>query len=111
LIQPPRSSDDVLPETLSYHGLKELVGRRGQARGLMLPSGSVIVEGKSYDAISEGMPIEPLEPVIVVGISTQRLIVRPDHTLQAELVAPDEAAATPFNEPLIKDIPDPFAEA
>jgi membrane-bound ClpP family serine protease len=111
LFQPPRSSDEVLPETLTYRGLKDLVGRRGQARGLMVPSGSVIVEGKTYDAISEGMPIEPLEPVVIVGVSTQRLIVRPDHTYPAELVEPDTVtAATPPNEPLIQDIPDPFAE-
>ncbi len=112
LIPRPRSSDEVLPETPTYRGLKELVGRRGQARGLMVPSGSVIVEGKTYAALSEGMPIEPLQPVIVVGVSTQRLIVRPDHTLRPELVEPDaNGAATPPDEALIQDIPDPFAEA
>jgi hypothetical protein len=110
LIPRPRSSDDVLPETPTYRTLKDLVGRRGQARGLMVPSGSVIIDGKSYDAISEGMPIEPLQPIIVVSVSTQRLIVRPDHTLRAELVEP-EAAAANANQPLVPDIPDPFADA
>jgi membrane-bound ClpP family serine protease len=110
LIQRPRSSDDVLPETPSYRMFKDLVGRRGQARGLMVPSGSVIIDGKTYDAISEGMPIEPLQPIIVVSVSTQRLIVRPDHTLRAELVEPQAAAANP-NQPLVPDIPDPFADA
>ena len=112
LIPRPRTSDEVLPETSTYRGLKELVGRRGQARGLMVPSGSVIIEGKTYDAISEGTPIEPLQPIIVVGVSTQRLIVRPDHMVHAELVQPNSVPeAVPADEPLIQDIPDPFAEA
>src|SRR5262245_60973872 len=41
LIQRPRTSDDVLPETLAYRGLKDLVGRRGKSKVLMVPSGSV----------------------------------------------------------------------
>src|SRR5262245_37148399 len=32
LIQRPRSSDEVLPETIAYRGLKDLVGRRGRAK-------------------------------------------------------------------------------
>jgi membrane-bound ClpP family serine protease len=111
LIQRPRSADDVLPETIAYRGLKHLVGRRGRAKGLMLPSGSVLIDGKSYDAVSEGMPIEPSQPVIVVNVSTQRLVVRPDNTIQAELADQSSAATlAKSNEPLVPDIPDPFAE-
>jgi membrane-bound serine protease (ClpP class) len=111
LIQRPRSADEVLPETIAYRGLKDLVGRRGRAKGLMLPSGSVLIDGKTYDAVSEGMPIEPSQPVIVVNISTQRLVVRPDNTIQAELADQASAATSAkSNEPLVPDIPDPFAE-
>src|SRR5215471_7951428 len=88
LVQRPRSSDEVLPETLAYRGLKELVGRRGKAKGLMVPSGLVVIDGKSYDAVSEGVPIEPGHAILVVGVSTQRLIVRPDNTILAELAEP-----------------------
>jgi membrane-bound ClpP family serine protease len=111
LIQRPRSADEVLPETVAYRGLKDLVGRRGKSRGLMVPSGSVVIEGKTYDAVSEGTPIEPNQSIIVISVSTQRLVVRPDNTIQAQLVAEQAppAAANP-NEPLIADIPDPFAE-
>jgi len=108
LIQRPKSPAEVLPETLAYRGLRELVGRRGQARGLMVPSGSVLIDGKTYDAISEGLPIEPHQPIIVVGVSTQRLIVRPDSTVRAELATPEAVAP---QGPLVPDIPDPFAEA
>jgi membrane protein implicated in regulation of membrane protease activity len=136
LIQRPRSSDDVLPETPAYRTLKDLVGRRGLAKGVMLPSGVVVIEGKSYDAVSEGTPIEAGQAILVVSVSTQRLIVRPDNTIRAELAAPpplpedapapdeefaaaslvgdETAASTPPasdpNVPLVQDIPDPFAD-
>lgn len=111
LIQRPRSSDEVLPETIAYRGLKGLVGRRGQAKGLMVPSGIVLVDGKTYDAVSDGKPIEPHQPIIVVGISTQRLVVRADNTIEAQLVEEQSSAtAAKDNEPLVADIPDPFAE-
>src|SRR5206468_57551 len=110
LIQRPRSADDVLPETMAYRGLKDLVGRRGKSKGLMVPSGSVVIEGKTYDAVSEGMPIEPQQSVIVIGVSTQRLVVRPDNTIQAQLVSEKIPLPANPNEPLIADIPDPFAE-
>jgi membrane-bound ClpP family serine protease len=111
LIQRPSSSDEVLPETLAYRGLKDLVGRRGQAKGLMVPSGMVLIDGKSYDAVSEGMTIEPHQPIIVVAVSTQRLIVRADNTIEAQLVeGQPSAASAKANEPLVADIPDPFAE-
>ncbi len=115
LIQRPKSSDEVLPQTITYRGLKDLVGRRGQAKGLMLPSGLVLIDGKSYDAVSDGMAIEQGQAVIVVGVSTQRLIVRPDTTIAAELADsrhPGEAAPAAESPagPLVTDIPDPFAE-
>ena len=111
LVGRPRHSDEVLPETVAYRGLKDLVGRRGQAKGLMVPSGSVLIDGKMYDAVSEGMPIEPHQPIIVVNVSTQRLVVRPDNTIQAQLAESSSThSAAPSNEPLVADIPDPFAE-
>lgn len=111
LVPRPSSSDEVLPETLAYRGLKDLIGRRGESRGLMVPSGSVLIDGKAYDAVSEGTTIEPHQAVLVVGISTQRLIVRPDNTIRAQLADASPTAATlPTNEPLVADIPDPFAE-
>src|SRR5262245_38835436 len=51
LVALPRSADEVLPETIAYRGLKDLVGRRGQAKGLMVPSGSVVIDGATYDAV------------------------------------------------------------
>lgn len=109
LVQRPRSAEEVLPETVAYRGLKDLVGRRGLSKGLMMPGGSVVIDGKTYDAVSEGQPIEPRQPVIVVSVSTQRLVVRADSTIEAQLAdQPPPSAAE--SQPLIADIPDPFAE-
>lgn len=117
LIQRPKHADEVLPETVAYRGLKDLVGRRGQAKGLMLPSGLVLIDGKSYDAVSDGMAIEAGQPIIVVSVSTQRLVVRPDNTIAAQLAeaspaeesSPQPAGPTTAG-PLVADILDPFAE-
>jgi membrane-bound ClpP family serine protease len=113
LIQRPKSADEVLPQTIAYRGLKDLIGRRGQAKGLMLPSGLVLIDGKSYDAVTDGMAVESGQAIIVVAVSTQRLVVRPDTTIPAELAEPiPEPAAVPEQTagPLVADIPDPFAE-
>jgi membrane-bound serine protease (ClpP class) len=111
LVQRPKSPDDVLPETIAYRGLKELVGRRGQAKGLMLPSGLVLIDGKTYDAVSEGVPIEAGQPILVVSVSTQRLVVRPDSNILAEFAAPTPAEnPSTSSRPLVPDIADPFAE-
>jgi Membrane-bound serine protease (ClpP class) len=108
LIPRPASPDEVLPDTENYRGLKDLVGKRGTARGLMVPSGIVLIENRQYDAVSEGTTIEAGQNVLVVGVSTQRLVVRPDHTIRAELVEPAAAAAS--SDPLAQQIADPFAE-
>jgi hypothetical protein len=77
----------------------------------MLPSGLVIIDGKSYDAVSEGVPIEANQTVLVVAISTQRLVVRPDTTIRAELAeAPAAAAQAKSADPLAQQFADPFAE-
>jgi membrane-bound ClpP family serine protease len=111
LVQRPASPDEVLPETVAYRGLRDLIGRRGNAKGLMLPSGLVVIDGRTYDAVSEGHPIESGQPVIVVQVSTQRLVVRPDNTIEAQLADSDlRSPARSANEPLVADIPDPFAE-
>lgn len=108
LIQRPRSADEVLPETPAYRELKELIGRRGRSKGLMLPGGLVVIDGKTYDAVSEGVPIEPNQPVVVVNVSTQRLVVRPDLGSPSPPAAAGQSQAA--TDPLRREVPDPFAE-
>jgi membrane-bound ClpP family serine protease len=111
-------ADEVLPETENYRGLDRLVGRRGSAKGTMLPSGHVVIEGRVYDAVSTGGAIEANQDILVIGVSTQRLVVRPDHTIRAELADPspaDASAAAPQSpapanpDHLAQEFADPFA--
>jgi membrane protein implicated in regulation of membrane protease activity len=112
LVPPPSHPDEVLPETHQYRGLRELVGKRGVAKSVMLPGGIVQVEGKSYDAISEGTVIESGQRVVVVQISTQRLVVRADDGSYPETspVQAELAHISPVEGPPPADIQDPFAE-
>jgi len=107
LIPRPGHADEVLPDTTAYRGLQSLVGKRGVAKSLMLPGGIVQVEGQNYDAISEGSTIEAGQPILVVQISTQRLVVRHDDRpfQPAQLVESKPAEA-----PLPAEFEDPFAE-
>lgn len=76
LIQRPANPDDVLPESEEYRGLRSLIGQYGVARSTMLPSGAVRIEGRIYDAISEGMAVDAGQRVKVVGVRTNRIVVR-----------------------------------
>ena len=42
---------------------RELVGQVGVAKSKMLPSGSVLVGGRMIDAVSNGTPIDPGQPI------------------------------------------------
>jgi membrane-bound serine protease (ClpP class) len=79
------SSEDVLPDDEERRALRELLGKIGRAETSMLPSGAVQIEGRTIDAMSEGMPIEPGQPVRVVEVHGTRVTVR---------LVSEEAAAT-----------------
>ncbi|MFV1967235.1 MAG: NfeD family protein [Pirellulaceae bacterium] len=90
LIQRPKNPDDVLPESEEYRGLEELVGRRGTAKSRMMPSGAVRIENRTYDAISEGMPIDEGQCVEVIDVRTHRIVVRPSSEARPLEVPPSE---------------------
>ena len=76
VLEPPGGDQDVLPDDLVYQKLKTLIGRRGFAKTMMLPSGGVVIDGETFDAVGEGMAIEPGQPVRVVAVRTNRIVVR-----------------------------------
>jgi membrane-bound ClpP family serine protease len=78
LLRRPESPDEVLPETEAYRSIKLLIGARGTAMNDMYPSGMVAINERSYEAIASGMPIDAGQTVKVVGLDTQRLVVRLD---------------------------------
>ena len=76
LVPPPEHEDDVLPGLELRQQLRSLVGRRGIAKTLMVPSGIVVIDGRSYDAAGEGTAIEPGQTVKVTGVDMNRLVVQ-----------------------------------
>ncbi len=68
--------EDLLPTGDWYDTREEMVGKRGVAKSRMLPSGQVVIEGQKYDAVSQGMAIEPGDVIEVVAIRTYKIIVR-----------------------------------
>jgi membrane-bound serine protease (ClpP class) len=77
LTKRPAHPDDVLPETVAYRGLHDLIGKRGRAISKMLPGGMVMIAGQKYDALSNGLAIEMDQVVQVIDVRTNRIIVRP----------------------------------
>lgn len=89
---------------------RQLVGRVGVAKSKMLPSGSVLVDGQWLDAIAQGSFIEAGEPIVVVEVRANRVVVReaePDEARQISSSSPDmlskpldELGLEEFDEPL-----------
>ncbi|MCE9544072.1 MAG: hypothetical protein K8T25_00890 [Planctomycetia bacterium] len=99
--------DDMLPDADPRRHLPQLIGKAGQAKTVMLPGGAVSIDGRTYEAVSEGMPIESGDPVCVVQVRHNRLVVRKlDGPLrpadpQDPLSQPAESLGLdPFDEPL-----------
>lgn len=80
------SEEEVKPRDLR----KELVGRTGVAKSLMLPSGVVLVDGQRLDAVSQGDAIESGESVVVVEVRGNRVVVRRADPDEASPSTPDQ---------------------
>jgi membrane-bound serine protease (ClpP class) len=73
-----RPPDDPLADADDeLEHLRTLIGKRGRAKTKMLPSGAVVIDNQVYDAATEGLPLEPGQPVEVIATHFKRLVVRP----------------------------------
>jgi membrane-bound serine protease (ClpP class) len=81
------TAEEVLPDDEQRRALRELVGKVGRAKTRMLPSGAVLIEGRLIDAVSDGFPIEPGQPVRVTEVTGMEVTVR--------LVTEEAAAKAP----------------
>lgn len=104
LLMPPKS-EEILPEDPQMARLKGLVGQVARAKCKMLPAGAIIIDGRTVDAVSEGMPIEAGQMVRVVEVRANRVVVR---TLDEEIPSP--SAEDPLRRPIDSVAPDPFDE-
>jgi membrane-bound ClpP family serine protease len=91
------TSKDVLPDTEERRVLRGLVGKIGTAKSPMLPSGAVVVEGRTIDAVSEGQPIEVGQPVRVIEVRGTRVIVRPVEEGEESPLPPDDPLSRPID--------------
>jgi membrane-bound serine protease (ClpP class) len=71
------TSAEVLPDNEERRVLRGLIGKVGQAKSPMLPSGAIVVEGRVINAVSEGLPIEAGTDVRVIEVRGARVVVRP----------------------------------
>jgi membrane-bound serine protease (ClpP class) len=104
LLMAPRS-DEVLPDDAERRHLKGLVGKVGRAKCKMLPGGVVTIEGRSIEAVSEGVFIEAGQSVRVIAVRANRAVVR-----LVEDEAPSASAEDPLQRPIDTVAPDPFGE-
>ncbi|MBS0211441.1 MAG: NfeD family protein [Planctomycetes bacterium] len=71
------TAERVLPDNDLRRSLRSLVGKVGVTQSLMMPSGAVEIEGRSVDAVTEGLAIEAGQPVRVVEVRGTLVVVRP----------------------------------
>ena len=103
------SSEEVLPQSDQRRTLKSLVGRIGVAKSLMLPSGTVTIEGLSVDALSEGVAIEKGQWVQVVEVRGTRVVVRPTDQRPSESGPANDALSQPIDSLGLDPFEDPLA--
>lgn len=87
--------DEVLPDSPQRQRLRQLVGKLGVARTMMMPSGAIEIEGQTVDALSEGISIEPGQPIEVIEVRGTRVVVRP-----ADPATPRAPAGDLLSQPL-----------
>ncbi|MCA9235340.1 MAG: NfeD family protein [Planctomycetales bacterium] len=90
---------------------RSLVGRTGIAKSLMLPSGSVAIEGRLIDAVSQGAAIEPGTPVVVVEVRANRVLVRPAEGDEAQQIVAEQGdvLSKPIEDFGLESFEDPLA--
>jgi membrane-bound ClpP family serine protease len=108
MITRPSSDSEVLPNTREYRLRETMLGKQGVAVSSLLPSGDVRIEGRVYDAISAGMPIDAGQSVVVVDARTHRLVVRPQTGKQRQEGRPADAADDVLSTPIDSLGLDPF---
>lgn len=101
----PRSNDDPLARPPRKGDLKGLVGQIGVAKSEMLPSGAVRIDGRTIDAVTEGMPVDAGQRVRVMEVHGNRVVVRP-----VDGEAPSPAASDPLSRPIDTVGSDPFED-
>ncbi len=92
------TAEEVLPDSEAHRRLRELVGHAGRTKSKMLPSGAVVVDGQTIDAVSEGVPIESGQLVRVIAVRGSMVVVRPvEETAASAEAKPDDVLSRPID--------------
>ncbi len=70
----PRTED--VTATGADATLRALLGKEGRTLGMLRPSGIAEIDGRRYDVVAEGVPINPDRPIRVVLVEGNRVVVR-----------------------------------
>ncbi len=97
----PVAQEDVELTGDYYDEIKSLQGRLGIAKTKMLPSGIVVVDGKKFDAVTDGLPIEADETIKVISAKGNRIVVA---RYEGESSDPDDLPATAGSDLLSKPL-------
>ena len=113
ILNVPNDREATQPRTEEFRRILSLPGKVGVAKSPMLPSGAIVVESYTYDAVSEGMAINEGQRVEVIQVEGNRIVVRPtekpisreevfiaDEDGEQLNVPIDELGIDPFDEPL-----------
>ena len=97
---------DLIPEDPR----RVLVGRVGIAKSKMLPSGAIQIDGRTIDAISQGVAVEPGQAVLVVEVKGNRVMVRLADEEETGRVAIDseDLLSKPIDELGLESLDDPL---
>ncbi len=100
------TEEEVLPKNEK----KALVGKIGVVKSPMLPSGAVVIEGRTIDAVSQGMAIDPGVRVIVIEVKSNRVVVRPaERDEQPAQANPDDLLSRPLDELGLDSLDEPLS--
>jgi membrane-bound ClpP family serine protease len=107
---PAPDERETIPDNPRLRELRALIGRVGKTKGPMLPAGVVVIDGRAYDAVSNGFAIEADQWVRVVDVFGSWITVR---ALEKDEQPVDETAEDKsWKEKPISDLGlDPFAQS
>ena len=100
------TGDEMLPDNEHRRRLRDLVGKVGKTKGLMLPSGGVVFDGRTVDAVSEGMPIDADQQVRVIEVKGNRVVVRP---VSQDEPTSDDILSQPVDKLGLDELDEPLA--
>ena len=103
---------EVLPEDDPRTAYQALIGSHGIAKSAMLPGGTISIRGVIYEAVSESEAIDAGNPVLVVRIRNNRLVVQKAEEGSSD-PSPDNLDQDPLSRPIdslgIDSLEDPLS--